>query len=495
MKMVEVSKKSEEKQAALNISVLSFSEAQPTPGRINEGAYLDLQNGNKLLAMVVDGATALSSITNLSKEKVGGHFVAQLAKESMSSFFSINTDSENILLDTNNKLREALVRDYGINPENITPDKLPSASGVTAVIIDKVNKKAEFTQLGDTVALIVKNDNSVEIVFPPRINYEDTDHFTLEDGSGYGALNGKLSAKGYIECKTVSAEDLKAIILLTDGMIPPQENVGENPNWENVAQDIISMGLKNFYKSRVYLPKLMDRDLSRFPRFKQHDDATGVIIDFTGQIKERLDNKRQYFFEKALKNRPAMKLMQEAGLAEKSWRNVLEHSFVVGVVAEKISELLKLNKSDSDRITNTAFVHDWDKYYEKYHNELSSQQNDLILKLLTDLNPDKKLLQTTNETFVERALPNYSTTPFLEKLMCYIDDIVAESEIVGLNDRLNETKKRRTDLKDEFWENELALGNKIEQEIFDKLPKDTQKKTGTPSGIPAFIKNQIETSY
>ena len=171
---------------------------------------------------------------------------------------------------------------------------------------------ASIAQLGDPIVLIISRNGKVKKLFTQRKCLEDINGYqlakkmaeeknielrkalqnqkvakilvlgrhkeNLPDGSGYGSLNGKATAKLYVSEETQPLSELSHILLLTDGMVPPMKSFFGHPDWSKVANGILDLGLKRFYEERVFKPKESDSQLIKFPRLKTHDDASCIII-------------------------------------------------------------------------------------------------------------------------------------------------------------------------------------------------------------------------
>jgi serine/threonine protein phosphatase PrpC len=301
------------KEKTFNYSASIFTREQPNSrGRANEDAWVVLENDEKLVAFIADGATELSTITTARKEILGGAWSANAAREEVDEFYAICSSAKTLLLSANDGIAARLM-EKGVDLENTDPEYLPTAAG-TLVMIDKRRNILEVAQLGDTLCLLVYKDGSVEPAILPAPVPEDemalvvAIQFAKErkislkeairdsavgkllaagratenrpDGKGYGALNGKDTAEIYLQSRTVPLNKIKSVILLTDGMIPPQQDFPGEPVWEQIVEAISEKGLEGFYQ-KVYKAKESDPELLRFPRFKQHDDATGIVINIT----------------------------------------------------------------------------------------------------------------------------------------------------------------------------------------------------------------------
>lgn len=296
-----------------SIRFSAFSKDQEeSPGRQNEDAYVVLENESLSVAAVVDGATEISSITGAKGQKNHGvRFAAQTAVAAIKEGFTHDLSASDLLLEANQEIAKGLKK-YGLDPET-SPLKRPSANA-TLLRIDKRNKRLDIAQVGDTIGIIVKRGGKAELALPQDPEIYDAQAIALAikiaqkqksslkkaisdprvaqlmeksraadnlpDGKGSGVLNGSPLLKRYIRGKEWSLGQIMRVILLTDGLLPPAADFRAEPNWPDIAKIVDRKGLEGLYQLVRDL-KNSDPDFAKFPRFKKHDDATGIVIDLT----------------------------------------------------------------------------------------------------------------------------------------------------------------------------------------------------------------------
>lgn len=301
-----------EKNENFLVQEFTQSQAEASPERLSEDQSIILENEMVLVAAVIDGATATSLVTGIGEKQSasGGRFVAQTAVEGIKENFNKAVSAKELLLDANRKIADKLL-EQGVNVQNVSPLELSRASG-SLVIINKACKEIEISQAGDTACLIIKKSGEVLLALPPDSDIYDEQTISLAqkiatnkgvslseafkyreinnfmnasqkanndpNGGGNGILNGSKNLEKYIQIKSLSLEEVKQVILLTDGMFLPTEQFSDKPDWPEVAECIKNKGLKGLYE-RVLILKNMDPELKKYPRFKKHDDATGIVID------------------------------------------------------------------------------------------------------------------------------------------------------------------------------------------------------------------------
>lgn len=95
----------------------------------------------------------------------------------------------------------------------------------------------------------------------------------------YGMLNGEPEAERFLETGTVSLDGLTDLLLFTDGLFLPHNDVHKPPRWEGMANVYRLGGLGDL---QLYVRGVESKDphCSTYPRFKQHDDITGIALRF-----------------------------------------------------------------------------------------------------------------------------------------------------------------------------------------------------------------------
>lgn len=93
----------------------------------------------------------------------------------------------------------------------------------------------------------------------------------------YGTMNGDTRAKNFALYATIPIEDIKHILLLTDGMYIPKEDPAAEEDWQQYADIFLEGGLRGLFNT-VRSLESSDPDVTRYPRYKLHDDASGVAI-------------------------------------------------------------------------------------------------------------------------------------------------------------------------------------------------------------------------
>lgn len=272
---------------------------------------MTLENKEVFVGFVVDGGTALSSLTSAPTEIFDGYFAAKAAADGIKNGFPLFYTARSLLLEANREIKNRLYK-FDIDTNKTDSELLPTCGGASLILINKNKDSVEISQIGDTSVVVVFRNGSIQVAISPSKNFEDikaynlakkiseTNHIEIREAmkaeevtsiltlgrhkenlrEGYGALNGKDGAKRFIRSKRYKASNIYRVIAITDGMIPPQKAFSQEPSWKRLAEDVISLGPKKFYEQKIFYVKESDPELKKFPRFKKHDDASLLEIIF-----------------------------------------------------------------------------------------------------------------------------------------------------------------------------------------------------------------------
>jgi hypothetical protein len=307
-----MSEATDPKEKTSRIKIESFTKEQPgVSNRKNEDSVFIKEDETRIVAFLIDGATSLSEITTSNKIDLNGYWIAQTATESVNNSNTSKT-AYDLLTDANTfiALKE---QEKGIDANNTPSESLPTSSGASIVVIDKIKQTVDLAQVGDTITIVVKNNGEKELVFPIKNCVEDIEAYNLAKelselhnisiqealkeesvaeillmgrsrennppGNGYGAINGKESIDKYIMQRNFSLNDIKQIIILSDGMLLDQNETEEMNKIENIVDLINKLGIQAYY-DLIYKEKEGDTKLIKHPRLKIHDDASAIVISF-----------------------------------------------------------------------------------------------------------------------------------------------------------------------------------------------------------------------
>ncbi|MBB3113715.1 hypothetical protein FHS18_005828 [Paenibacillus phyllosphaerae] len=269
-------------------------------GRLNEDAIVAHTQAN--LYGVLDGVSSLVPYQN-AKQETGGFIAANLAKTYFESLAAPGSLRDH-LIEANDLLREQMVL------ATIDLAKKEELWGAAAAIIRIQEDGVEYIQTGDCMVLAVYENEEVRPLTWRQVSHLEAPafakwesgianglksrealHETIIDtiiqnryrsntAGGYGVLNGDQEAARYFEYGKINLTCLKHMILLTDGMFWPTNDVHEESSyWSFVAHEILKKGIEPYTKALIELEE-SDPECIRHIRFKKSDDKTAVVISF-----------------------------------------------------------------------------------------------------------------------------------------------------------------------------------------------------------------------
>jgi serine/threonine protein phosphatase PrpC len=268
------------------LSQLSYPGVRP----LNEDKVLINEQQN--IFGVFDGASSLDSYLS-SEGKTGAYIAANIAA---SIFNTEKGDLDKIALVANDNIEAAH------KAANIDVSKNLNRFGTTAAVIKIKAGAAQLLQVGDSVIIIIKKNGIAETplgYFDHDLNImrkwrkladkgaSDIRGIVADDvialresaNRAYGMLNGDKKLKDFIKITQTDLDDVATILLLTDGMYIPKADPNQDENWNDYARLYREGGLKKIYNT-VRKIEATDPKLIKYPRYKLHDDASGIAIDF-----------------------------------------------------------------------------------------------------------------------------------------------------------------------------------------------------------------------
>ena len=318
-------------------------QAAPITGRVNEDAYYLQSDSQTLLAAVIDGASVRKQLPSFNRlvaesalppKATIATYAARLTKD----FIRDNPTlaPRDLLSKANLRLRQQLEEVLPINAEAFIQDEptyrdllqkdprfirlmLP-ACVATVLKIDFETQTANYAHVGDTALICYDNDGSAEQLTTDQMGKYDeqalqvavrlkaernADHisdvtaldevrsintknglyhnYVAENGltdiaMGVGVIDGLLEMDDYIEEGTFNLTDIDRLLLCSDG-IPLPTKLGETSDLVAMGNKLKTLGLQGYYN---YLRDIESKDVHRdeYPRFKVHDDATAIFLEF-----------------------------------------------------------------------------------------------------------------------------------------------------------------------------------------------------------------------
>ncbi len=257
-------------------------------GNLNED---ELLIKDKIFA-VFDGASNLVKFIN-KKGETGGKLAAKIAKE---IFLKNDKSLKQLAIEANNQILEAMKK------EGINTNQKEALWATSFASVRLKNNGAEFFSIGDCLIFVLFKNDSHKLL----TQYMDHDLETMikwkklankktkniwkvlksqidkvRRGANikYGCLNDQKEAIKFFKFGKIRLENIKSMILFTDGLLLPKENPEESENWNIFVKIYKKSGLKGILKHVRSLER-KDPNCWKYPRFKLHDDVAAIGIDF-----------------------------------------------------------------------------------------------------------------------------------------------------------------------------------------------------------------------
>lgn len=287
------------------VSSIDLISEQGNPAKNNEDSiFADADRG---IAGVFDGASDLVGFKT-PDGMTGGAVASRIAASTLETSRTEQTLTD-IILSANGRIDE-IQREFGLDPNNKEARFCTTGAIARVRISETGDKVIDLLQIADSVAIVIKEDGSVEV--PLGLFDQDEESMQLwtqmiaegmtaeqilqdermqaqikskrsESNVTYGVLNGEDDAAEFIRTTTIPAEGVSKIILLSDGLFIPKENPSGEDSWAEIARKESEGGIKAVLEY-VRSIESTDPDCIRYPRFKQHDDASGAVLDIRAQI-------------------------------------------------------------------------------------------------------------------------------------------------------------------------------------------------------------------
>jgi len=350
---------------------LSVSTSAPTieivhhapPGRLNEDAWLLMQNGplgNRILFAAIDGATTRLNPPPLKQYlaslESGGSltpaaYSARLVRDSLARLVAegLFSDLRTLLLEANADLARDLIRHLGaltLEAMAFPPDVYAAlahdprlvrlglpASVATLAEYDPAAGEIRWAHVGDTMLLVAYQDGRVAVPTHPDVAVFDSEvkrnarkfrdnhaHLSYRElinspemrqqtvynalyhnyvdeyglpqpNHGIGVLDGLPELRYFIQTGRFFVDDVSFVCALTDGLEWPAslfEAFADDPaeaeqrrqdRLAHMAATLNASGLSG-YLALLRQTEADDPNHENYPRFKTHDDATGILLRF-----------------------------------------------------------------------------------------------------------------------------------------------------------------------------------------------------------------------
>lgn len=266
-------------------------------GKMNEDAYVT--NQAKQLFAVVDGVSSLVSYED-EAGLTGGAIAAHLVKEHLEAEDG-DQSLPDLLVAANGRIHDRM------QEVQIDLTKKEELWGAACAAVRLREGHVEYAQTGDCMIFAVYGDDTVRPLTHPQVSHLEQAAFAkwqwcMEQGirthaeiaehcrdilisnryqanepGGYGVLNGEEACSDYIEYGRINRTDVRAVVLLTDGLFYPRSFGGEVPRWEDTVLPIVHKGLQRYTDELLALEN-GDPECLHYARFKKSDDKTGLVL-------------------------------------------------------------------------------------------------------------------------------------------------------------------------------------------------------------------------
>ncbi|MFZ3577634.1 hypothetical protein [Virgibacillus sp. DJP39] len=274
---------------------------------INEDAFVI--NQEDLIYAAIDGATGLNGAP--------GHIASQIIQEKL--YLPMKDSSLYNRVDfANKRLEEEMIEFYRKNFEKLSipgikgiPKMQRSSSGMSAIQIDEAKLFFEYIHAGDCMLFLQYENSDIRTITYDLIQYLDQEainemvrlreqdgnynlgaeelrekvkHILVENrgklntNKGYGIIDGSEEALFHLESGRVALKRVKKILLLSDGLLLPTKHGEEDNAWDVSARIAFNQGLNGLLEE-VEKREAEDPDCQIYPRLKEKDDKTGVLLE------------------------------------------------------------------------------------------------------------------------------------------------------------------------------------------------------------------------
>ncbi|MEJ2642962.1 MAG: protein phosphatase 2C domain-containing protein [Desulfosarcinaceae bacterium] len=257
-------------------------------GRLNEDYYI--AEGN--LFGVFDGATSLTPQV-YENGVTGGYLASNIAGN---TFLKNNNTLFTLFVHANRAIGTAMV-DRGVCLQ-IKHHRWNTSAAVVRI----EEEFFDWIQIGDCLVFVIYKDGTHRILTEEFDHDRETlqlwkksAHSTSEPiltalkdqiievrarmNIDYGALNGEDEAISFLNSGTEKLQDIRHVVLFTDGLFIPNQKPAERTDFRRFAALFQKGGLSSV---RDFVRELEKSDVAcrKYPRFKTHDDIAAISITF-----------------------------------------------------------------------------------------------------------------------------------------------------------------------------------------------------------------------
>ncbi len=242
---------------------------------------------------VFDGATSLDKQT-FGQGETGGKIASATAR---SVFRQNHFPLARLARQANREIREQMI----LNGVDIS--RKENLWSTSAAVVRITEEGMEWVQTGDAMILLVYDNGGHKVL----VDRQDHDFETLTlwkelvrtqikpdpktlapqirkvrlgMNQTYGVLNGEKEAETFLNQGTQRLDNVRHILLFTDGLSIPCEDVTLHKNYAPLVKAFLSLGLEGM-KDQIRKTEQKDPRCMAFPRFKCHDDIAAIALTFS----------------------------------------------------------------------------------------------------------------------------------------------------------------------------------------------------------------------
>ncbi len=167
-------------------------------------------------------------------------------------------------------------------------------------------------------------------------------------------------------------------------------------------------------------------------------------------------------------------ILREQGQLSGDWSNVYEHCKLEAEIAELLSDMIGLSIEDTDILIRSAILHDW---YKKIERTTENYDTAYSEKGLQELGIPQRIIDVAHSVG-HSTLVWIEQSDLLRKLMHFIDDIVSNTTITEIAERVDtmQAKGHLLQLEEDmrsvldgrsFFDVQKEVGIRIQNEIED----------------------------
>lgn len=279
-----------------------------SPEKPNEDAYALKTVEGVLVIGAFDGASSKKPITAL-KTQTGARFASHFLRNRFNEVLPDLSPKE-LMVTLNSRLLTANQEIGGHLGDTHT---LPGSTG-TIIKIDSDRDRLEIAHISDSFCVIYYRDGHSETVTLNTNKVFDEQVFALMEkiakdrgitpreahqtkeiqeakletaqgrdnnpnGKGSGLLNGDPNVEQYIQEIVIPLNEVKAVLLGTDGLIPQGWTLEKNEDRQRLYEDLKEGGFERLISIK-HQSEDEDPDWHHI-RYKHSDDATGILLSFS----------------------------------------------------------------------------------------------------------------------------------------------------------------------------------------------------------------------